>query len=162
MARASAESGTSARPLVVLSRHPLERIRSSQRHWLVVPFLLATVILWWLLTQVLEPGGWTVEQLSLARSRPAAQRILDAWSQTDDDRARAAFVVGLDYLFIPVYTTTAMLLCLWGACCPKAARAGRQRLLGLGSVAVAAPAGWTAPAAVAASPPGAWLRWSPG
>lgn len=34
--------------------------------------------------------------------------------------------------------------------------------LGLGNVAVAAPAGWTPPAAVAASSPGARLRWSPG
>jgi hypothetical protein len=35
-------------------------------------------------------------------------------------------------------------------------------LPGLGCIAVAAPGGWTALVAVAASPPGSRLRWSPG
>jgi hypothetical protein len=83
------------------------------------------------LTTAAAPQG--IVSYELAGTVGQAQAILDSW----DGHARlvAAFTLGLDYLFMPVYSTAIGLACAWSAA--RQTRRGR-RLAALGAWVVAA------------------------
>ncbi len=120
-------------------KHPLENLSSNLRKPLFWVFLLATLALFVLFrilnTPLITPaasGG--IVTFELAGSPASAQSILDSW----DARAKlfAAFGLGLDYLFMPLYSLALMLGTLLAAGRHK----GWQYVLG-------AAAGWGALAA---------------
>jgi hypothetical protein len=82
------------------------------------------------LTTAAAPQG--IVSYELAGTLGRAQAVLDSW----DGHARlvAAFTLGLDYLFMPVYSTAIGLACAWSAA--RLARCGR-RLAALGVWVVA-------------------------
>ena len=55
----------------------------------------------------------TIVDFELAGSVPKAQAIIDAWNE--NDRIRAGFSLGFDYLYMPVYSTTIALACVMAA-----------------------------------------------
>jgi hypothetical protein len=78
------------------------------------------------LTTAAAPQG--IVSYELAGTPAQAQAIVDSW----DTRARlvAAFTLGLDYLFMPVYSTAIALACAWAAA-RLARRGGRTARLGI-------------------------------
>lgn len=100
-------------------RHPLAAIPPGRRRWWFVPLLALTLGLMLGVMAPLDgplrtpasPNG--IVSFELAGDVAAAQRMIDAW----DERARrfAAFSLGIDYLFLLVYSTTIGLGCVWAA-----------------------------------------------
>jgi hypothetical protein len=95
-----------AHPLVALSKMPEKRVR------VFVALLVATLVLTFLF-RFIGPSRPTIVDFELAGSVPRAQAIIDAWSETD--RIRAGFSLGIDYLYMPVYSTTIALACVLAA-----------------------------------------------
>jgi hypothetical protein len=98
--------------------HPLESIRSSVRKRMILPFIGLSLLLLLILSLLGQPlitpaAPYGMISFELARDADHAQAVLDSWDQTA--RLRAAFSVGLDYLFIPLYAITLTLSCLWAA-----------------------------------------------
>jgi len=97
-------------------RHPLESIPQSKRKPVFWSLFTATVI-WMLLMQLVglplvnsaAPSG--IVSYELAGSLAGARTILNSW----DVQARmyAAFGLGIDYVFMLLYSTTIALGCLW-------------------------------------------------
>jgi hypothetical protein len=106
-------------------KHPLDSLSPpAQRQGFIL--LLALVILLMLtmgmtgapLNTPAAPYG--IISFELARTVPQAQAMLDSWDA--QARLAAAFNLGLDYLFMPVYAGALTLGCLLGgACCLVAA-----------------------------------------
>ncbi len=95
-----------AHPLAALSKIPEKRVR-----WFV-PLLVATLLLTFLF-RFIGPDKPTIVDFELAGSVPNAQGIINAWNETD--RIRAGFSLGIDYLYMPVYSTTIALACVLAA-----------------------------------------------
>jgi len=120
-------------------KHPLENLPANVRKPLFWAFLAGTLALFAVfrllnapLVTPAAPGG--IVTFELAGSPPNAQAILDSW----DARANlfAAFGLGLDYLFMPLYAMALML----GTLLASGRHTGRFK-------AVGAAAGWGALAA---------------
>jgi hypothetical protein len=92
--------------------HPLAALASEKRVRWFVPLLIATLLLTFLF-RFIGPAKPTIVDFELAGSVPNAQSIIDAWSETD--RIRAGFSLGIDYLYMPVYSTTIALACVLAA-----------------------------------------------
>jgi hypothetical protein len=92
--------------------HPLVAIAPEKRLRVFVPLLTATLVLT-ILFRFIGPTQPTIVDFELAGSVPKAQAIVDAWSETD--RIRAGFSLGIDYLYMPVYSTTIALACVLAA-----------------------------------------------
>jgi hypothetical protein len=104
--------------------HPFENIRSRTRDRMILPFIGLSLLLMIILNMVgkplvSSPAPYGIVSFELARDTAQAQAILDSWDQTA--QLHAAFSLGLDFLFIPLYAITLTLTCLW------AARFGRER-----------------------------------
>jgi hypothetical protein len=83
-------------------RHPLEFVPVNLRKPLFFVFLGLTLLIFGVfrvLDAPLGPGG--IVSFELARTADAAQSILTSWDS--NARTYAAFGLGLDYLFMPVY-----------------------------------------------------------
>jgi hypothetical protein len=87
-------------------RHPLEFISQNLRRPMFYIFLALTILIFGIfrgLDQPLRtsaaPNG--IVSFELARSVPMSQAIRDSWDA--DARLFAAFGLGVDYLFMPVY-----------------------------------------------------------
>ena len=98
--------------------HPLESIRSSVRDRLTLPFiglsLLVLLVLYLVGQPLVTPAApYGIVSFELARDAAQAQAILDSWDRVA--QLQAAFSLGLDYLFIPLYAITLTLTCLWAA-----------------------------------------------
>jgi hypothetical protein len=98
--------------------HPLEAIPAGKRPWVLLGLLAAAVLLMTVtgitgarLTTPSAPQG--IVSFELAGSLPEAQRILDSWDAAA--RLRAAFGLGLDFLFPLVYSTAIALGCVWAS-----------------------------------------------
>ena len=63
------------------------------------------------LTTAAAPQG--IVSFELASTTAQAETIVASWDS--DARLRASFGLGLDYLFMPLYSTTIGLACIWGA-----------------------------------------------
>jgi hypothetical protein len=98
--------------------HPFESIRSSVRDRLTPPFIGLSLLLLFILNLVGQPlvtpaAPYGMISFELARDVDQAQAVLDSWDRIA--QLRAAFSLGLDYLFIPLYAITLTLTCLWAA-----------------------------------------------
>jgi len=92
-----------AHPLTALSKMPEKRSR------VFVSLLVATLVLTFLF-RFIGPSQPTIVDFELAGSVPTAQAIINAWNETD--RIRAGFSLGIDYLYMPLYSTTIALACV--------------------------------------------------
>ena len=92
--------------------HPLASLPHDKRVRVFVSLLIATLVLTFLF-RFIGPNQPTIVDFELAGSVPKAQAIIDAWSETD--RIRAGFSLGIDYLYMPVYSTTIALACVLAA-----------------------------------------------
>ena len=92
--------------------HPLAAIPSDKRARVFVPLLIATLVITFLF-RFIGPAQPTIVDFELAGSVPKAQAIIDAWNE--NDRIRAGFSLGFDYLYMPVYSTTIALACVMAA-----------------------------------------------
>jgi hypothetical protein len=92
--------------------HPLASLPHDKRVRVFVALLIATLVLTFLF-RFIGPNQPTIVDFELAGSVPKAQAIVDAWSETD--RIRAGFSLGIDYLYMPVYSTTIALACVLAA-----------------------------------------------
>ncbi len=99
-------------------RHPFETMSPARRGTVLRRFMLTTVIVaiaMGVLDEQLKTPAvpFGIGSFELAGDVPTAQAMVDSW----DVRARSAAGVslGLDYLFMVLYSTTLALGCLWGA-----------------------------------------------
>lgn len=88
-------------------QHPLEFVSDNYRKRLFFFFLFLTILLFAIfrvLDQPLRtsaaPNG--IVSFELARTPESAEYILDSWSR--DGKLNAAFGLGIDYLFMPLYS----------------------------------------------------------
>ncbi|HYP29565.1 MAG TPA: hypothetical protein VE262_22830 [Blastocatellia bacterium] len=118
-------------------KHPFEKLSPSRRAWLFLPLLVITSLVTSAMMLVgrplsenkaVAPEG--IISYELARDTSESRAILDAWGERG--RVRAAFSLGLDFLFIFAYATTISLACVMAS----GLFAGR-RLLALAGVALA-------------------------
>lgn len=104
--------------------HPLAAISPNQRARVLTPLLLATLIITFLFRFIgpAQPAGGgtptvsgtpTIVDFELAGSVDQAAQIINAWNE--NDRIRAGFSLGFDYLYMPVYSTTIALACVMAA-----------------------------------------------
>lgn len=98
--------------------HPLLSLSDRQRNTLFWIFLAAALAIMLVMSSVGEPlitpqAPAGIVSFELAGTPAKAQAILDSW----DERAKqyAAFGLGLDYLYMPVYSTAIGLGCLLAA-----------------------------------------------
>jgi hypothetical protein len=59
------------------------------------------------------PAQPNIVDFELAGTTDRAAQIINAWDM--QDRIRAGFNLGIDYLYMPVYSTLIALACVWGA-----------------------------------------------
>lgn len=92
--------------------HPLESIPDALRSRVFVWLLIATALLFFLF-RFIGPDNPNIVQFEMAGSVTNSQAIVDAWNPVD--RIHAGFSLGIDYLFMPVYSTALALACLMAA-----------------------------------------------
>jgi hypothetical protein len=92
--------------------HPLATLAPDKRVRWFVPLLIATLLLTFLF-RFIGPTQPTIVDFELAGNVSNAQNIINAWNETD--RIRAGFSLGIDYLYMPVYSTTIALACVLAA-----------------------------------------------
>ncbi len=103
--------------------HPFEKITSAYLPRLFFPLLVLTVILMAIfgvtgvpLNTAAASNG--IVSFELAGSPERAAEILASWSAVQGSGSpllRAAFVQGLDFLFIPIYSSAVAVACIWSA-----------------------------------------------
>jgi hypothetical protein len=106
-------------------RHPLEAIPAAKRARVFLPLLIATLLITFAF-RFIGPAAPTIVDFELAGSVSKATGIINAW--TPLDRIHAGFSLGFDYLYMPIYSTTIALACVWAA---TAIRSGTWRPIGL-------------------------------
>lgn len=92
-------------------RHPLAALPPDKRARVFAPLLIATLLITFAF-RFIGPASPTIVDYELAGSVDSAARLIGAWGETD--RIRAGFSLGFDYLYMPIYSTTIALACLWG------------------------------------------------
>jgi hypothetical protein len=93
-------------------KHPLEAIPQGKR-LLVFLALLAVFLVITIGFRFIGPAQPSIVDFELAGTTDRAAEIINAWDT--QDRIRAGFSLGLDYLYMPVYSTLIALACVWGA-----------------------------------------------
>ncbi len=93
-------------------RHPLSRLTPDAQRRVFLPLLIATLLMT-LLFRFIGPAQPNIVDYELAGSVSRATDIIHAWNE--NDRIRAGFNLGIDYLYMPLYSTTIALACVWGA-----------------------------------------------
>jgi hypothetical protein len=93
-------------------QHPLARLTPDAQRRVFLPWLIATLLMT-LLFRFIGPAKPNIVDYELAGSVSTATDIINAWNE--NDRMRAGFSLGIDYLYMPLYSTTIALACVWGA-----------------------------------------------
>ncbi|UCH50960.1 MAG: hypothetical protein JSV54_08140 [Chloroflexota bacterium] len=93
-------------------RHPLEAIPHGKR-LVVFLVLLAVFLIITIGFRFIGPAEPNILDFELAGTNDRATQIINAWDM--QDRIRAGFNLGFDYLYMPVYSTLIALACVWGA-----------------------------------------------
>lgn len=106
-------------------RHPLEAIPADNRARVFLPLLIATLLITFAF-RFIGPVKPTIVDFELAGSVDKANDIITAW--TPLERIHAGFSLGFDYLYMPIYSTTIALACVWAA---TVIRSGAWRPIGL-------------------------------
>ena len=99
-------------------RNPFTTIPPHTRRAVFLSLLVLTILLMVLLNVIGAPlttdaASNGIVSFELAGSVSQARRILESWDQVT--RLRAAFSLGLDFLFLVAYSTTISLACGWAA-----------------------------------------------
>lgn len=94
-------------------RHPLEAIPPQKRPRVFLPLLVATLALTILFRFIGPSQPYTIIDFELAGSVIQAHNIVGGW--TELGRIQAGFSLGIDYLYMPLYSTTIALACVWAA-----------------------------------------------
>jgi hypothetical protein len=99
-------------------RHPLEALQGAARRRTFLALLALDLVLAGALGAVdrslrTEGAPSGIVSFELAGSSSSARRVVESWDA--DARVQAGFSLGLDYLFLVVYSTTIALACLWVA-----------------------------------------------
>lgn len=92
--------------------HPLAAIPADQRARVFRPLLIATLLIT-VLFRFIGPAAPTIVDFELAGSVAKATDILAAWNPLE--RIHAGFSLGFDFLYMPIYSTTLALACVWAA-----------------------------------------------
>jgi hypothetical protein len=93
-------------------KHPLEAIPHGKR-LAVFLALLAVFLVITIGFRLIGPAKPSIVDFELAGTTDRAAEIVNAWDV--QDRIRAGFNLGFDYLYMPVYSTLIALACVWGA-----------------------------------------------
>ncbi len=98
--------------------HPLESLRRSVLDGMILPLVGISLLVLLILNLIGLPlvtsaAPYGIISFELARDEAQAGAILASWDQPA--QLRAAFSLGLDFLFIPIYTCSLTLTCLWAA-----------------------------------------------
>jgi hypothetical protein len=93
-------------------KHPLEAIPRGKRLTVFLA-LLAVFVVITIGFQFIGPAQPSIVDFELAGTTDRAAEIINVWKM--QDRIRAGFNLGLDYLYMPVYSTLIALACVWGA-----------------------------------------------
>ena len=98
--------------------HPLESLRRRVLDGMILPFVLLSLLMLLILNIIGLPlvtpaAPYGIISFELARDEAQAIAVLASWEAPA--RLRAAFSLGLDFLFIPIYTAALTLTCLWAA-----------------------------------------------
>lgn len=118
-------------------RHPFELIPEARRAPLLWSLLGLTVAIGAAIAVAdgrlrTEAAPWGIVSFELAGTGARARGILESWDEAA--RINAAFILGIDYLFLVVYASGLALVCVMGA------DALKKR--GLPGAALGAPLGW--------------------
>jgi hypothetical protein len=106
-------------------RHPLEAIPADNRARVFIPLLIATLLITFAF-RFIGPAKPTIVDFELAGTVGKATDIITAW--TPMERIHAGFSLGFDYLYMPIYSTTIALACVWAA---SVTRSGAWKSIGL-------------------------------
>jgi len=93
--------------------HPLNSIPGGKRLSTFLSLLAATIVLS-LVFRFIGPYVPNIVDYEFASSVGKASSIINAWTGSGQ-LLRASFNLGFDYLYMPVYSTTIALACVWGA-----------------------------------------------
>ena len=98
--------------------HPLDTIKTGQRARVFIPLLLGTLAVGAVLGAVNEPLRTSaapsgIISYEFSNTVAGARAILESWDPAA--RVYAGFSLGLDYLYMVLYSTTIALACLWAA-----------------------------------------------
>ena len=93
-------------------RHPLEAIPPDKRARVFLPLLIATLLITFAF-RFIGPAKPTIVDFELAGTVSKSTDIINAW--TPLERIHAGFSLGFDFLYMPVYSTTIALACVWAA-----------------------------------------------
>ena len=106
-------------------QHPFELIPANEYAKVFLPSLVLTLIIWLCLLAI-DPSNFLKEiftqtnnfkhnivNFALAGDDTTISEILRDWEH--EGQIRAALSLGLDFLFIPLYTVTISLACVWVA-----------------------------------------------
>lgn len=98
-------------------RYPLQAIQAN-RKWVFWPLLGTTLFLLVLLNQVGAPlttpkSPYGIISYEFAGIPENAAAILNSWDA--NSQLRAAFSLGLDFLFLVLYSTTIGIACIWAS-----------------------------------------------
>ncbi len=93
-------------------RHPLEAIPPDKRARVFLPLLIATLLITFAF-RFIGPAKPTIVEFELAGTVSKSTDIINAW--TPLERIHAGFSLGFDFLYMPIYSTTIALACVWAA-----------------------------------------------
>lgn len=89
--------------------HPFQTISAGNYVLLFLPLLALTILLTAVLSAIpLKPG---IVEFELAGSTSKVREIVSSWGEAG--QIRAAFNLGLDFLYLVIYSTTIGLACIW-------------------------------------------------
>jgi len=92
--------------------HPLGSLPKGTKLPLFI-WLLVTTFWLGLVFRFIGPYSPNIVDFEFCRTLDRANAIIKAWSEVA--RVQAAFNLGFDFLFIPIYSTTIALACIWAA-----------------------------------------------
>ncbi|HDD24707.1 MAG TPA: hypothetical protein ENF52_04660 [Chloroflexi bacterium] len=97
-------------------RHPFDPIPAALRRPVFIPLFMATVLVLFVMNSVGAPlntdaAPQGIVSYELAGDVPTVQAILESWD--GEARVRAGFSLGIDFLFLVLYSTTIAWALVW-------------------------------------------------
>ena len=97
-------------------KHPFSNIPPGKMRYAFIPLLAATLVLMFVMNLAALPleteaAPYGIISFELAGSAAKSYQIIASWDESA--RLHAAFNIGLDYLFLALYSTTVGLACVW-------------------------------------------------
>lgn len=97
-------------------KHPFSEIPVGKLRYIFIPLLATTLLMMFIMNMIALPletsaAPYGIISYELAGSAAKSHEIVTSWDEAA--QLRAAFSIGLDYLFLAVYSTTIGLACVW-------------------------------------------------